>query len=146
VKDLLILRGKNYYAEDIERAAEGAPGIRPGCSAAFAVYDEAAAIDTVIVVCESRERTHEARKELVAEVRERVRTHCGLDVTDVAIVPPGSLPKTSSGKRQRAKTRELYLTKALVPARTTRLGLARIVARSGAGFLELLGRRRSTRE
>jgi acyl-CoA synthetase (AMP-forming)/AMP-acid ligase II len=145
VKDLLILRGRNYYAEDIERAAEGAHGVRPGGTAAFAVYDEAAATDTVVVVCESAERTELGQAQLRSQVVERVRASCNLEVNDVAIVPPNSLPKTSSGKRQRSRTRELYLAKALVPHRTTRLGLARIVARSGAGFLELLGRRRSAR-
>src|SRR5690606_39256620 len=47
-KDLIILRGKNFYAEDIERVAESLPGLRPGGVVCFALYDEAQARDTVV--------------------------------------------------------------------------------------------------
>jgi len=56
-------------------------------------------------------------------------------------VPPGTIPKTSSGKRQRALCRQRYLTDQLVPQRTSKLRLAQIFIRSQAGHVRMLARR-----
>ena len=53
-KDLIIIRGKNYSAEDLERVAEKVEGVRASGVVAFATYDEARATDAVIIVCETR--------------------------------------------------------------------------------------------
>src|SRR5262249_44695774 len=135
VKDLIIVRGKNHYAEDLERVAERVEGVRPGGAIAFGVYDEARAADVVVIVCETKATEEAARMALVATIGERVGEHCGVPVDEVVLVAPGTLPKTSSGKRQRPLCREQYLRDELGAPRTGRLRLAMIFVRSGAGFL-----------
>ncbi len=134
-KDLIIVRGRNHYAEDLERQAERVDGVRPGGVAAFGVYDDTKAADLVVIVCETRVEGDAERAALVAQVNARVAEHCGLSVDEVVLVPPGSIPKTSSGKRQRPLCRELYLSGDLGRSRTGKLKLAMIFVRSGAGFL-----------
>jgi fatty-acyl-CoA synthase len=140
-KDLIIVRGKNYYAEDVERVAETVDGVRHGGVVAFAVYDEGEARDEVIVVCETK-KTQEDRQEqaLAEEISETVSRVCGVRVDEVVLVEPGTIPKTSSGKRQRSLTRQHYLKSTLAPVRTGSLGLVRVFARSAAGLLAMLGR------
>jgi acyl-CoA synthetase (AMP-forming)/AMP-acid ligase II len=147
-KDVLIVRGHNFYAEDIERLAERVGGVRPGGSVAFGVYDDEKATDLSILVCESRTMAAE-QEELVAAVTKAVAEHTGLKLDEVVLVPSGTLPKTSSGKRQRALTRQRYLAGTLVSeAKTGKLALAMVFVRSGAGLLTLLKRKvtRSRRE
>ena len=136
-KDMLILRGKNYYAEDLERIAERIDGVRSGGVVAFGVYDEAKAMDLSVLVVETKLQDDAARQVLAGRVSEQVATHSGLVLDEVVLVPPGSIPKTSSGKRQRGLTRQLYLEQQLVPKKTGRLKLALVFARSGAGLLSL---------
>jgi acyl-CoA synthetase (AMP-forming)/AMP-acid ligase II len=139
-KDLIILRGKSYYAEDIERVAEGVPGLRPGSTVCFALYDEARAQDQVVCVCETKEDDPKARQALAAAVVTRVGDECGLSIDEVVLVVPGTIPKTSSGKRQRSLTRQRYLADELTVRRTGKLKLAQVFARSAAGLLTMLTR------
>jgi len=135
VKDLIIVRGKNYYAEDMEVVAEQIDGVRAGCCVAFGVYDEEKASDLLVVVAETKLEDEQAQKILATSVAERVQTACGLRVDEVVLVPPGTIPKTSSGKRQRALCRDLYLRDELETRRTSTLKLAMVFARSGVGFV-----------
>jgi len=144
-KDLIIVRGRNHYAEDVERTVERIPAARGGGVVAFAVYDEEAATDLVIIVCETKETGDAARLELIEEIGERVSTECGVQVDEVVLVQPGTIPKTSSGKRQRALCRELYLKNELVPKRTGKLSLMRVYARSRAGYVVARMRRMLSR-
>ncbi len=144
-KDMIKVRGRNYYAEDVERVAERVPGVRGGAVVAFGVYDEDKAIEQSVIVCESRLEDVNERKQLAEKVTEAVAMHCGMPVEEVVLVPPGTIPKTSSGKRQRALTRQRYLDDALVPTRTGKLKLAVVFARSGAGLLKLLRKKRENR-
>ena len=137
-KDLIIIRGRNYYAEDVERVIESLPGVRGGGAAAFAVYDEEKATDLVVAVVETRELED---KGLPARIIEAVALECGIQLDEVVLAPAGTIPKTSSGKRQRALCREQYLADDLGPERTGALELARVFVRSGSGFLSLLKRR-----
>jgi acyl-CoA synthetase (AMP-forming)/AMP-acid ligase II len=62
-KDLIIIRGRNIYAEDVERCAERVAGVRPGCVVAFAIHDDGdpAAEEKVVVVAETRKGKAEGR-------------------------------------------------------------------------------------
>jgi acyl-CoA synthetase (AMP-forming)/AMP-acid ligase II len=137
-KDLIIVRGKNYYAEDVERVAEAVAGVRQGGAVAFAVYDEGEARDLVVVVAEI---TSKAEAGLAERVVAAVGEAYGLNVDEVALVEAGTLPKTSSGKRQRNLTRQRYLTDQLVPDKTGKLGIAKVFVRSATGLLQLFARR-----
>jgi acyl-CoA synthetase (AMP-forming)/AMP-acid ligase II len=137
-KDIIIVRGKNYYAEDVERVAERVDGVRQSGAVAFAVYDEASATDLVVVVCESKVEGEQERERIVVALSDEVSAECGLSVDEVVLVPPGTLPKTSSGKRQRALCRQRYLEGTLLTKKASRLRLALVFVRSGRGFLSLL--------
>jgi fatty-acyl-CoA synthase len=139
-KDLIIVGGKNHYAEDVERVAESVEGVRAGGAAAFGVYDEERARDLLVVVCESA-RSGEDAAPLADAVNERVCAECRVTPDEVVIVPPGTIPRTSSGKRQRSLCRQQYLADALAPRRTSRLRLAQIFIRSQAGHMRMLARR-----
>src|SRR5438105_5209622 len=104
LKDILIVNGRNYYPQRIEWAVEELPGVRKGSAVVFSRPGKAS--EEVVVAVETRERDPEKlRAAIVAKVGDDLQ----LPVADVAMVPPGALPKTSSGKLQRRKTREQYL-------------------------------------
>jgi acyl-CoA synthetase (AMP-forming)/AMP-acid ligase II len=141
-KDLIIIRGKNYYAEDAERAVEGIPGAKGGGVVVFGVHDDEAQRDRVTCVCETNLRDPAEREKLVAEIKRRVGEDVGLPLDNIVLVQPGTIPKTSSGKRQRRQTRALYLNKALVPRRTGKAALAGAMFRSAIGKIHLVLRSR----
>jgi fatty-acyl-CoA synthase len=108
LKDMLIVNGRNYYPQTIEWAVEQIVGVRRGSAVAFSRPGRAS--EEVVVAVETRERDPDKLKSaIIAKVSEDVQ----LAVADVALLPPGSIPKTSSGKLQRRKTRDLYLNGAL---------------------------------
>jgi acyl-CoA synthetase (AMP-forming)/AMP-acid ligase II len=134
-KDLIILRGRNIYAEDLERVAERVEGVRAGGAYAFAVYDDAKATDQVIMVVESRLADKAAMNALIEKITEQVMELCDVKLDHIALVGPGTVPKTSSGKKQRSLCRELYLKHALKDPPSRRLALGLFFVRSRAGFL-----------
>ncbi len=105
IKDIIIVGGRNVFPEDIERAVGGLDGVRAGNVIAFGV-DGYKGKETVVVVAE-------VRTEDPASVRDAIHKRtidvCGLPPRDVMLVRAGTLPKTSSGKLQRAKCREQYM-------------------------------------
>jgi acyl-CoA synthetase (AMP-forming)/AMP-acid ligase II len=114
LKDVIVVRGVNHYPQDVEAAAEAAsPAIRKGGVAAFSV--EAGSDERVVVVAEV-ERTLMRKFDpalLTGLIRRQVLEVEELMVAEVAFIRPGTLPKTSSGKVQRRRCREQYLTGAL---------------------------------
>jgi acyl-CoA synthetase (AMP-forming)/AMP-acid ligase II len=106
-KSVLIRAGRKFHATDLEAAAERVPGIRRGCSAAFSI-DGGSREQLVVVV----ERTRAAAADVAGlerRVGDAVAESEGLRPDRVVVVPPRSIPKTSSGKVQRATCRELLL-------------------------------------
>lgn len=116
LKDLIIVGGRNVFPEDVERAVAQVEGVRAGNVIAFGV--DRSGKEALVVVAEARTGTagtsdHDGLRRLVAD---QVRTSVGLPAKDVVLVPPGSLPKTSSGKLQRSLCRQRYLDEGLTPA------------------------------
>lgn len=106
-KDMIIINGKNHWPQDIEWAVEQLPGFKAGDIAAFSITtpggEEAPA---VLVQCRTSDPSERAR--LRDQIRDKVRSITGMHCV-VELVPPRTLPKTSSGKLSRAKARNLYL-------------------------------------
>ncbi len=114
-KDLIIVRGRNFYPQDIEWVVADLPGVRRGNVVAFgrpSSEGDAHLGEQIVVVAEAA-RADAAR--LKTEIPLRVSEAMGLQVAHVEIVPIGSLPKTSSGKPQRQKTRAMFEAGEFVP-------------------------------
>lgn len=107
LKDVLIVYGKNYHAEEIESVVGTVAGVKPGRCVAFGMpYEEA---DRLVVAFEPAEPTPNDTKELSSSIRRVVRDVFGLLPADVVPLTPGSIPKTSSGKLRRGKARRMYV-------------------------------------
>jgi len=145
-KDLIIVRGRNYDPQDFERAAESVKGVRQGCVVAFGTYDEDKSSDAVVLICETRVSEEAARTSLLNKIRTVVTDACLIPASEILLVSPGSLPKTSSGKLQRQKSRQLWAAGELAPRRTRRRDLAKMAAKSGLGFAVSSVRRRLERK
>lgn len=104
-KDVIIVGGRNIYPTDIERAAAEVEGVRAGNTAAVRL-DPHGRRDRFAVVVESRQAEEpEAAERIRDEVTSRVTAQVGARPYAVHVLPPGSLPKTPSGKLRRAALR-----------------------------------------
>jgi amino acid adenylation domain-containing protein len=111
-KDLIILRGRNHYPQDVELTVERShPALRPGCGAAFAVEPPEGAGEERLVVVQEVRREHRENDpaELVAAIRRAVAEEHEVQVHAVVLLRPATIPKTTSGKIQRAACRARYL-------------------------------------
>ena len=109
VKDLIIIRGQNYYPQDVEWTAERSHRLlRPGCCAAFAV--EIGLEERLVLVLEVRREFGAAdEREVIEAIRERVAERHELQPYAVVLVKTGTINKTSSGKIQRHASRREFL-------------------------------------
>lgn len=108
IKDIIIIRGRNFYPQDIEWIVSELPGIRRGNVVAFGVDHDGE--EQLVVVAEG---TMSEAEKLSVEIASAVAAQMALTVHKVEIVPQGSLPRTSSGKPQRRKTKQMFLDGAL---------------------------------
>ncbi|MCT2399776.1 fatty acyl-AMP ligase [Novosphingobium mangrovi (ex Huang et al. 2023)] len=112
-KDMIIINGKNHWPQDIEWAVEQLPGFNHGDIAAFSVeMENGEEAPAVLVHC--RVSDPAKRLELHELIRDKVRSITGMNCV-VELVPPKSLPRTSSGKLSRAKAKKLYLSGEIEP-------------------------------
>jgi fatty-acyl-CoA synthase len=102
-KDLVIINGRNYPPQAIEWIVEEIAGIRKGSVVAFSIQGDST--EKLIIIAET---AMPAISELILTIHEQVRSALGLVVDKVVLVKRGSIPKTSSGKLQRRKTRALF--------------------------------------
>jgi acyl-CoA synthetase (AMP-forming)/AMP-acid ligase II len=109
IKELIIIRGMNHYPQDIEYTVQAChPALRPNAGAAFP--DSGAAGERLIVVqeIERTQRHHLDIDDLVGTIREAVATEHEVNPAEIVLIAPGTLPKTTSGKIQRALTANLW--------------------------------------
>ncbi|HXH16495.1 MAG TPA: fatty acyl-AMP ligase [Sphingomonas sp.] len=112
-KDMIIVNGKNHWPQDIEWAVEQLPGFKAGDIAAFAITTPGGE-ETPAVLVQCRSLDDVERLRLRNEIRERVRSVTGMNCV-IELIPPRTLPRTSSGKLSRAKARNLYLSGDIKP-------------------------------
>ncbi|HEY0627525.1 MAG TPA: fatty acyl-AMP ligase [Allosphingosinicella sp.] len=112
-KDMIIINGKNHWPQDIEWAVEQLPGFKAGDIAAFSITGPTGE-ETPAVLVQCRTSDDAERSRLRNEIRERVRSITGMNCV-IELVPPRTLPRTSSGKLSRAKARNLYLSGEIQP-------------------------------
>ncbi|MBI4951941.1 MAG: fatty acyl-AMP ligase [Myxococcales bacterium] len=139
IKELIIVNGRNYYPQDLEGEAGKVEGVRKGNVIAFGTRKPLNDRERVVVAFETSVSDADAREALKVAVRKVVRQGIGLTVDDVVPLDVGVLPKTSSGKLQRAATRELYETGQLwtraSARKTDRLAVAKEIAKSQLSYV-----------
>lgn len=108
LKDLIIIRGSNYYPQDLEFAAElSHTALRKGYGAAFSVDKDGE--EKLVIAFEVQNDRNNNYEEIAACIRNSVSTEFELQVYSVVLLKAKAIPKTSSGKIQRKETRESYL-------------------------------------
>jgi fatty-acyl-CoA synthase len=112
LKDLIIVRGRNFYPNDLEWVVSELPGVRRGNVVAFGL--EVKGEEHVVVAAEASSSDAEVLKDAIGKA---VLEAFSLAVHEAVIVPQGTLPRTSSGKPQRRKTKQMYVDGTLPRAR-----------------------------
>jgi amino acid adenylation domain-containing protein len=107
LKDLIIIRGRNHYPQDIEITAERShAALRPGCGAAFPV--DAVGEERLVLVQEIDHEQHDAES-IIENVRQAIVEEHEIQPHAILLIKAGSIPKTSSGKIQRRMCRLMFL-------------------------------------
>jgi fatty-acyl-CoA synthase len=123
LKDIIIVRGRNYYPSDIEWAVGELPKVRRGSVIAFGVFVDShgrtvtagLGEEGVVVCCEGAAGDAAAIREAAGAC---ITAQFGLIAHEIVVAPLASLPRTSSGKPQRRRARQMYLDGTLPRART----------------------------
>ncbi len=145
VKDLIKRGGRNLYPYDLEQAVGNVPGIRKGCVAVFASPDPATGSERLVIMAETRERDDAARARLRDTLNRTAVDVIGMPADDIVLVPPHSVPKTSSGKIRRLASKDAYEHgKAAQPAALPWLNTARFMASTLLADARVAARRART--
>ncbi|HEX3531246.1 MAG TPA: amino acid adenylation domain-containing protein [Thermoanaerobaculia bacterium] len=127
LKDLIIVRGRNHYPQDLElTAADSHQTLRGGAGAAFAVDTEHGEAVVVVQEVDVRRRPDSGKilNEALGAVRQALAEEHELPVQAILLVRPGGVPKTTSGKVQRALCKRQFLEGLLEPLAEWRAGVA----------------------
>ncbi len=108
-KDIIVKAGRNLYPQEIEEITGMVKGVRKGCIVAFGAVNPKHGTEQLIVVAETREQRTLNQEKIIAEIIENISSAIGDPPDKVVLVPPKTIPKTSSGKLQRSNTKDLFL-------------------------------------
>ncbi|QYD71560.1 AMP-binding protein [Paraburkholderia edwinii] len=111
-KDLVIRAGRHFFPYELEEAVSRLAGVRQGCVAVCGLPDEASGTDQLIVMAETRETSPEALARIRLAINDATLALLGAPPERIALVPPRSILKTSSGKIRHADTLSLYVRSA----------------------------------
>ncbi len=114
-KDLIIIAGRNFYPQDIERIVSDVPGVHPGRAVAFGIADPVLGTERLVVLAEVDDPALVDSVELAARVRAAVAGDLDCAIDDLRLVPHLTLLKTSSGKIARRPNLERYLAERAQP-------------------------------
>ncbi len=105
IKDMIILRGQNYYPQDIEGVVERASGqVRAHCVVAFQIHEDTEPALAIVAEVKNPNSPPDARKIATA-----VRNFLNVEVALISFIAPRAIPRTSSGKIMRHKTKQMWL-------------------------------------
>jgi fatty-acyl-CoA synthase len=104
-KDLIIRQGRKYHPQDLESTIADVRGIPVAGVVVFGLNHVEDA-DEVVAVLEARASVWS--DDIVDHVRRRIRETAGLELDRVVITPPGTIPRTTSGKVRRSETRARF--------------------------------------
>jgi len=105
IKDMIILRGQNYYPQDIEAVVEKASGlVRANCVAAFQINEDSEPALAIVAEVKNPKALPDALKVAAA-----VRNYLNVEVAMISFIAPRAIPRTSSGKIMRHKAKHMWL-------------------------------------
>lgn len=116
-RDVIVVRGRKYAPEHLERSADRSVGVRRGCVVAVSTPVDAGTERVLLFVERDRRASEEAIAAVPEAVRERVLAATGLVPDEVVVLEPGTLPRTSSGKLRRGETLSRHLAGTLERSR-----------------------------
>ena len=108
IKDMIIRAGRNLYPHELEEFVGNIKGVRKGCVVAFASPDERTGTERLILIAETRLADSAEQERLRSRIIEASLTLLEIPPDAVLLVPPHTVPKTSSGKLRRSAARALY--------------------------------------
>ena len=107
IKDLIIIKGRNIWPQDLEYLAEQQPEVRPGDASAFSVSSESGE-ELAVMVVQCGDVTGTEGGGLVDRLQGMIREELGINCV-IELARPHTLPRTSSGKLSRSRTRQAFL-------------------------------------
>jgi acyl carrier protein len=107
-KDIIIRGGRNISPYELEQAVGDLAGVRRGCVAVFGSKDAATGTERVVVLAEMRNNDPSRHDDLKRMINDLAVSLIGAPSDDILLAPPGTVPKTSSGKIRRVAAREFY--------------------------------------
>ena len=117
VKDVIIIRGRNYAPQEIEDLLTDIDGLRLGCAVAVSTQVQDIG-EELIILAEKDGKSKRSEDEIIADIGSQVTTGISLIPYHIEILRPGTLPRTSSGKLQHKKALDQFLAGELVPPET----------------------------
>jgi 1-acyl-sn-glycerol-3-phosphate acyltransferase len=108
IKDMIIRAGRNIHPIEIEEKISQISGVRKGCVVAFGISDLTKGIEKLVVAIETNLDTEFERNKLTNSVKDEVSKLLSIQADEILLLPPRSIPKTSSGKIRRSACRDLY--------------------------------------
>lgn len=127
-KDLIIRGGRNIAPQELEEVAGDVPGVRKGCVVAFGVTREESGTEQIVVIAETRETGPTERRRISSAVIAAIADATGVPPDVVELMPPGAIPKTSSGKIARSQGKASYEAGTLARRRAPWLQAGRVLA------------------
>ena len=145
VKDLIIIRGRNYAPQQIEHLVAGVEGLRIASTAAVGCPYEGEG-EQLVVLAERDAAATRPDEEIEADMRQRITSGSNLIPRDIRIVEPGTLPRTASGKLRRSEVLRLYQAGTLAaPQKVNALLMAKEIGKSqiawGKVWLNKIGKK-----
>lgn len=107
IKDVIIIQGKNFHAEDIEWSTNELNTIRPGCCVAFSIFNDG--VEKLVVIAGALVSDEESLNKLATQIRANIYADHQLHLDSVVLIKPKDLPITTSGKVQRRLSKQMYL-------------------------------------
>ncbi len=108
-KDMLIVGGKNVYPQDLEALACEVPGVHPGRTVAFGLFDESQGTEEVVIIAEVDSEDEAEHERVADEIRKHVTKNSAIAARYVRVVGPKWVLKTSSGKVARSANKEKFI-------------------------------------
>ncbi len=109
-KDVIIKAGRNLYPSEVEDLSAQAEGVRTGCVIAFGTTDPQRGTEKLFIIAETREKKPVNPEKIIQEITDKIVSALDVAPDKVILVPPHTIPKTSSGKLQRAACKASYLS------------------------------------